>query len=153
VQIVHSVRMGDLAGRPAGHPLASLPRVWSFPALRGYRSDGRATYVSHDLDEQPPVPSQKDLGWLEEESEKPEWSIEGTDARPVRRLTSADLDAVAGGLPVPSSLRLLAGRRDLQRRVRSATACYLDLGNFAAETSAEGGYLIHVLSDQQWCLH
>jgi hypothetical protein len=150
---VHSVRMGDLAGRPAGHPLASLPRVWSFPALRGYRSDGRATYVRHDLDEQPPVPSQKDLGWLEEESEKPEWSIEGTDARPVRRLTSAVLDAVAGGLPVPSSLRLLAGRRDLQRRVRSATACYLDLGDFAAETSAEGGYLIHVLSDQQWCLH
>jgi hypothetical protein len=146
--------MGDLAGRSAaGHPLASLPRVWSFPGPRGYRSDERATYVRHHLDEQPPVPNQEDLGWLEEEAEKSEWSIEGKDARPVRMLTSADLDAVAGELPVPSSLRVLAGRRDLQRRIRSATACYLDLGDFAAGTSVEGGYLIHVLSDQQWCLH
>jgi|SRR5215831_6829259 len=81
-------------------------------------------------------------GWLEEEGEKPEWSIEGKDARPIRRLTSADLDAAAGELPVPSAMRLLARRRDLQRRIRSATACYLDLGDFVAKTSAEGGYLI-----------
>jgi hypothetical protein len=72
VQMVHSVRMGDLAGRSAaGHPLASLPRLWSFPGLRGYRSDERATYVRHDLDEQPPVPEQEDLRSLEEEAEKP----------------------------------------------------------------------------------
>ena len=29
------------------------------------------------------------------------------------------------------SLRLLAARPDLQRRIRSATGCYLDLGDFA----------------------
>jgi hypothetical protein len=68
-------------------------------------------------------------------------------------LTSADLDAVAGELAVPSSLRRPAGRRDLQRRIRSATACCLDLGDFAAQTPVEGSYLIHVLSDQQWCRH
>lgn len=37
--------------------------------------------------------------------------------------------------------------------IRSATACYLDLGDFAAGTSPTGGYLVHVLSDQQWCRH
>jgi hypothetical protein len=42
---------------------------------------------------------------------------------------------------VPASLRLLAQRRDLQRRIRSATACYLDLGDFQAPTTANGGYL------------
>jgi hypothetical protein len=35
----------------------------------------------------------------------------------------------------------------------SATACYLDLGDFRAPTTANGGYLIHLLSDQQWCRH
>lgn len=38
----------------------------------------------------------------------------------------------------------------------SATACFLDLGDFAAASSAGGGYLVHVLSDQQcldWLLY
>jgi hypothetical protein len=99
------------------------------------------------------VPNQDDLGWLEEEAAKPEWSIVGEDNQPVCALTPAGLEAVAGSLPVTPALRLLAARGDLQRRIRSATACYLDLGDFAAATSVEGGYLIHVLSDQQWCRH
>jgi hypothetical protein len=34
-----------------------------------------------------------------------------------------------------------------------SAACYLDLGDFRAPTTADGGYLIHLLSDQQWCRH
>jgi hypothetical protein len=140
--------------RSAGHPLASLPRAWWFPGLPGCRpDDSRATYVGYDLDEQPDVPRQEDLTWLEGDSEKPRWSVAGEDAAPVRPLTPAGLEAVAAGLPVPPSLRMLAERPELQRRIRSATACYLDLGDFAAATTIEGGRLVHVLSDQQWIRH
>jgi hypothetical protein len=139
--------------RSAG-PLASLPRAWWSSGLPGCRpDDSRATYVGHDLDDQPDVPRQEDLTWLEGDSEKPRWSVAGEDADPVRPLTPADLEAVAAGLPVPPSLRLLAERPELQRRIRSATACYLDLGDFAAATTVDGGRLIHVLSDQQWIRH
>lgn len=73
----------------------------------------------------------------------------------MRALTSAGLSAIADQLPVavPESLRLLAARPQLQRRIRSATACLLDLGDFPAVTASEDGFLVHVLSDQQWCLH
>jgi hypothetical protein len=150
----HGVTVENQAEASAGHPLASLPRAWWFPGLPGYRSDGqRSTYVRHDLDEQPGVARREDLTWLEGESEKAEWSVADEDAAPARPLTVAGLEVVAPGLPVPPSLRLLAERPELQRRIRSATACHLDLGDFAVETTVEGGHLIHVLSDQQWIRH
>lgn len=143
----------DLAdGSAARHPLAGLPRAWAFPGLPGYREgSGIATYYAFDLAGQPPVAECEDLAWLEDEPAKPEWNIaEDDDA--VRPLTADGLDEIAAGLDVPPSLRLLASRPDLQRRIRSATACHLDLGDFAPATS-RGGHLVHVLSDQQWCLH
>ena len=78
-----------------------------------------------------------------------EWGIADGDAPFDRALTPGGLEAVAAGLPVPPSLRLLAARSELQRRIRSAIACYLDPGDFAAATDIEGCCLIHVLSDQQ----
>ena len=51
---------------------------------------------------------------------------------------------------MPASLQLFAQRTDLQRRIRSCTACYLDLGDFAVETTADGTRLLHLLSDSQW---
>jgi hypothetical protein len=47
---------------------------------------------------------------------------------------------------------VLAARPDLQRRIRSAAGCYLDLAD-AAVPAADGGHLLHVLSDQQHCMH
>ncbi len=41
---------------------------------------------------------------------------------------------------------------ELHTRVRSATGCYLALGDFAAPTDT-GGRLVHFLSDQQWAFH
>jgi hypothetical protein len=148
------VPMGDQLEFAAGHPLALLPRAWWFPGLPGYRPDSqRATYVRHALDEQPGVPHREDLNWLEDEAEKAEWSITNEDSAPVRVLTAQGIEVVAAGLPVPPSLQLLAERPELQRRIRSATACFLDLGDFAAATTIEGGCLVHVLSDQQWVRH
>jgi hypothetical protein len=127
--------------------------VWWSPPLPGYRP-GVGTYVPYDLDGQPPVRATRDLGWLDAEARVPDWSIADGDGEtaPVRALTPAGLDAAASGLPVPASLRLLAARPDLQRRIRSAAGCYLDLAD-AAVPAAGGGHLLHVLSDQQHCMH
>ena len=138
-----------------GGRLGSLPRAWWFPPLRGYRGEGRATYLRFDLDAQPVIEGLgDDLAWLEREPEKLEWSIEHTEGGPpVRPLDLPQLEALAADTRLPPSLVRFAKHRDLQRRVRSATGCYLDLGDFAARTSAGDSVLVHFLSDQQWCRH
>ncbi len=138
----------------ASHPWAALPRTWWLPNIPGYRSGQGGTYAGFDLDAQPRVPAtDKDLARLEEEDEKPEWSIDRTDGGQSRPLSIGSLEAISGGLQLSASLLSFAAGSDLQRRIRSATACYLDLGNFRVPTTIEGGYLMHVLSDQQWCRH
>jgi hypothetical protein len=94
------------------------------------------------------------LLWLEAERRKTEWTIaEADDGSQTHPLTLERLEEIADGLPLPAALRVFAARPDLQRRVRSATGCYLDLGALRARTSVSDGYLVHLLSDQQWCLH
>ena len=124
-----------------------------FPDLPGFRSKETGTYVPCPLDEQPKVTASDDLSWLEGPPASDDGISIGEPGQQTRPLTTGDLDALAGHLPLPGSLRLFGSRPDLQRRVSSVTACYLDLGDFLAPTSVEGGYLLHVLSDQQWALH
>ena len=80
-------------------------------------------------------------------------AMDSPDVPPQLPLTANALTAIGGGLPVPTALSLFASQRDLQHRVRSATGCYLDLGDLRAPTSRPGGYLVHFLSDQQWVRH
>jgi hypothetical protein len=95
-----------------------------------------------------------ELSWLEDQPVQNEWAIDESDAPATRRFDSEQLVAVLPtGVIAPPALLALAARPDLQRRIRSVTGCYLDLGDFAIRTSMEGGYLVHLLSDQQWCLH
>lgn len=133
-------------------PLALLPREWWFPSLKGLR-EGTGTYARFPLDRQPRVGAgDGTLGWLEVEPLKSEWAIRGGELR--RALNQTELNAVAAELPaLPAAIRRLAERADLQDRVRSATGCYLDLGDFAVRTSTDDGWLLHFLSDQQWCAH
>jgi hypothetical protein len=53
---------------------------------------------------------------------------------------------------VSESFARFVAEPELQSRVRSCTACYLDLGDSAVPVR-DGGSLIHFLSDQQWILH
>ena len=132
----------------------ALPRAWWFPDLPGFRAQTGATYARYELDAQPPVAGDESLHWLEVESEKAEWSIEqGDEGQQTRALTVPHLDALVPDLRLPSSLRVFASRPDLQRRIRSVTACYLDLADFAVPAAGADGKLVHVLSDQQWCRH
>jgi hypothetical protein len=133
-------------------PLVDLRRSWWFAELRGYRSAEPGTYARYDLDDQPPVPDLTDLGWLEAVSDAIEWPIDNTDATPSTRLTTHELNSMAVPVRLPGSLTTLAARADFRGRIRSATACYLDLGDHVAVT-ANGGHLLHVLSDQQWVRH
>jgi hypothetical protein len=135
------------------HPTAALPRAWWFPNLRGYRSEANGTYARFPLDEQPRVAVSDDLSWLEDRPRTDLGIDTGDEGQQVRPLTTADLDALAGHLPLPASLRLFAARPDLQPRVPSVTACYLDLGDLLVPTTVDGGHLLHVLSDQQWVCH
>lgn len=135
------------------HPTAGLPRAWWFPPLRGLRPDAQATYARYPLNDQPSVAARADgFAWLECEPEKPQWAISRGD-QAHRPLSPENLVALAGELPVPESLRTFAARSGLQSRIRSATACYLDLGDAAAPTTVDGGFLIHLLSDQQIVRH
>lgn len=139
---------------PVVSPLSALPRAWWFPQLKGYRSSERNTYVRCELDSQPDLSHIKDLSWLEDVPEVPHESIgDGQDGQQAPQLNSDTLDAFTGTLTLPDSLRRFARRRDLQRRIRSVTACYLEPGDFAARTTPGDGSLVHVLSDQQWCMH
>jgi hypothetical protein len=139
--------------------LSYLPRVWWFPAVAGLDRGGedRGTYWAYPLDSQPVVSTQVSAGlaWLEQEPDASEWGLDTTDSSPVdsvRRLVPEELAALHLGSDVPVTLNVLAKRPYLQRRVRSFTACYLDLGDRAVPVEG-GGRLIHFLSDQQWVRH
>jgi hypothetical protein len=107
-----------------------------------------------ELDEQPEVDvAGDDLSWLEDQPEKAEWALNGPESVPDRPLTADSLEAVAGQLPLPVALRTLARRDELQRRIRSATGCYFDLGHFVVPTTASDGHLVHLVSDQQAVRH
>lgn len=141
-----------------GHPpssiasLAPLTRSWWFTPIPGLRA-GSGTYERYPLDQQPELSEvDGELTWLDEVDEWDEWSIDTSDGAQLQALTLESLESLVEGVRLPSSLRTFARRPDLQRRVRSCTACYLDLGDFAAPTDL-GGYLIHLLSDQQWVRH
>jgi hypothetical protein len=76
-----------------------------------------------------------------------EWAIDESAAPPTRRLDSEQLVAVLPtGVIAPPALLALAARPDLQRRIRSVTGCYLDLGDVVVRTSVEGGYLVSLCS-------
>ena len=138
---------------PAGvDPAADLPRRWWFPGLRGLRPAEPGTYGSFELDCQPPVPDLDDLGWLEAVSEAIEYPIDSPDVDPRSPLNTHELDTLGVPVRLPTSLTTLAARRDFRGRIRSASGCYLDLGDHAVLT-ADGGYLIHVMTDLQWNRH
>lgn len=142
-------------GRGGLRPTARLPRAWWFPELKGYRSVEISTYVRYHLDEQPKVSIavDDDLSWLKDVPEQDDGIEHGEPGQQTRSLTTEQLTALAQDLPLPQALWTFAARPELQRRVPSATACYVDLGDFLVPTSVRGGYLLHVLSDQQWIRH
>jgi hypothetical protein len=139
--------------------LPRLRRHWpsiELPGHRDHRTD--ATYSTFDYEALPPIEREldDDLRWLRAEA-----PVEGSlaerlpdDPKPSREATADQLELLLGGreLPLPRSFTTFIGSPEPRSRVRSCTACYLDLGDFPVPVAA-GGWLIHFLSDQQWVLH
>jgi hypothetical protein len=140
--------------------LPSLPRAWWSTDLPGYREHPQpfVTYSPFSYVDLPPIrrPLDAELRWLCEQPRvrRSLADIEQGDAVPERRATASDLDAVLAGtgITVPPSFRTFITDPEPRMRVRSATLCYLDLGQFVVDV-AGGGSLLHFLSDQQWILH
>jgi hypothetical protein len=150
-----SAGVGD-RGSSAVEALTKLRRSWWFCGLEGLRQlHGPATYGEFELDDQPDVGRpDESLSWLETQPEHARWNVFDSDAMPQRRVTTAALaELVPSHIALPRALIEFASHPELQRRVRSATGCYLDLGDFLVRASHDGAHLLHLVSDQQWVRH
>lgn len=132
--------------------IGALPKIWPFSKLPGYRESSKgATYSGFSYDALPSVTVDEHFAWLKNEPVQHEWSLRdwnGTVAVDLQKIEAA------AGFALPPSFLTFLRSPDLHARIRSCTACYLELPEFVVPTAgAEEGHFIHFLSDQQWCLH
>lgn len=109
-----------------------------------------------DLDRYPhsdlppvPFPMRGDLEWLLRQEEHEEWAI-ASEAE--QRLPALIAAAEREGVPLPSAFIRFMSEEPMQRRVRSMSACYLDLDTGLVPVT-DGGWLVRFLADQQGCLY
>lgn len=111
------------------------------------------TYGRYSFAELPPLPFELtgDFGWLRQQETHDEWAINaggGTSAELARLLAACE----RAGLPLPEPFVRFTSDPELQERVRSCTACYLDLDVAPVPSPTGKGHLIRFLADQQGCL-
>ena len=140
-----------------GAALPELPRRWLSIELPGHRPHERArTYSAFDYAQLPFIGREldPDLHWLKSEA-----VVSGSlgESDPERRegsLTRARLESLVAlrKAPLPPAFAAFLDLPDARSRVRSCTACYVDLADHVVPV-AEGGLLVHFLVDSQWLLH
>jgi hypothetical protein len=139
-------------------PLGMKTGWWSIE-LPGYRPHPRgiSTYSLFSYEGLPSIQEELDHGfdWLRRYPPRTPCIADGGypdgDTPDLSKLSAivAVLDR-----PAPSPLLTLVQSVELQRRIRSCTDCYLDVGDFAVKTEGEPrGHFIHFLSDSQSVLH
>jgi hypothetical protein len=109
-----------------------------------------ATYGRYEFEDLPPVPfpMNGDLAWLERQAAHQEWPIIGNAATELDALLAA---CTRKQVPLPPAFTKFMASEALQRRVRSTTACYIDLDCAPAAVKG-GGWFVRFLADQQGCL-
>lgn len=132
--------------------IATLRKEWTSFGLPGVRG----VQGTYGLDDRalPPLlrPLDDDFDWLRQAQPQPqdEWDISGEEPLTQAYLGLRQQIEVA----LPPSFDTFMLSPDLHSRIRSVTACYLQMPDFMVRThGAEEGYLFHFLSDQQWCCH
>jgi hypothetical protein len=112
-----------------------------------------ATYVRYSADELPPMPVDvASFAWLKDAARHPKDDLASAfeDAR--RDISTKGLADLLGGLAtLPDDFEHFLDGDGLRDRLRSATACYFDLGD--AVVPVDGGRLLHLISDSQWVFH
>jgi hypothetical protein len=134
---------------------AALRQSWTAFGLPGAREISNfATYEMNPDLRLPPIAVELDdeFNWLRERRTRAvaEWAISGGDELVTQYIAIRDQVDVA----LPTAFDTFMQSTTLHRRIRSHTACYLEMPEFpVCTTGVEDGYLIHFLSDQQWCCH
>jgi hypothetical protein len=113
------------------------------------------TYGRYDFFDLPPLPFELrgDWNWLRA-SEPVKSSIANRRRRGnVRALRSLSDAVTRAGLSLPDSFTAFFSESILAERIRSATCCFLDLGDGGLAAPAfVPGFLVRFLTDQQYCL-
>lgn len=90
------------------------------------------------------------FAWLSNAPRKSEWAIgDRSAAKLPTQLASVTASAEQQGVTLPSEFVAFIGNPDLHARIRSVTACYLDVAGRVLPFA--GGYLLRFLADQQGC--
>ena len=141
-------------------PWSNLPHIWTSIGLPGLARE--STYQGYPLDVMPEmfIDLDDDLLWLTRHGEVyPDAGLHQLDewANPLSPASVLQI-AEAKRVNLPAAFSRFMTSSDLQSRVRSCTACYLDPGQRAVQTTGSlSGHLIHFLSDSQsiahWYLH
>jgi hypothetical protein len=112
------------------------------------------TYGRYEFERLPPIPFPMcgDFAWLALASTRDqnighERSIGNAEAIPRLLQSSSNL-----GLRLPEPFTMFMETPALQRRIRSNTDCFLDLGEVPILSPVGGGHLIRFLADSQGCL-
>lgn len=129
------------------------PAWWSF-GLEEAGVSARptvGTYGRYAFEALPPIPRELtgDLEWLAGQPTPAEWSI-GTE--PVAELPELEAACDRLGLSLPPAFLDFMRSAELQSKIRSCTACYVDVGPVPARAPGADGHLIRFLADQQGCL-
>jgi hypothetical protein len=130
---------------------------WSFelPVYRPHPDP--TTYSLFSYESLPPIRETLDpeYQWLRSQPVK-ERSLAGGGYSSGEKPDLGKLSAIAAQLDavVPGSFTTFIASTELHERIRSCTDCYLDVADYAVRTKGTvEGYLIHFLSDSQWCVH
>ncbi|MCW6006013.1 hypothetical protein K1W54_15705 [Micromonospora sp. CPCC 205371] len=110
------------------------------------------TYGRYEFGDLPPVPFELrgELDWLAKQPAHDEWTINGNATS---RLLELLAQCRRAGVPLPAEFTQFMATSTLQDRVRSNTACFLDLAHAPAPLPGGGGHLVRFLADQQGCLY
>lgn len=90
------------------------------------------------------------FAWLSKAPRQSEWAIGDRSAAELpTQLASVTVSAARHGVTLPREFVAFIGNPDLHARLRSVTACYLDVADTVLPFA--GGYLVRFLADQQGC--
>ena len=130
---------------------------WSFELPQSRPHPEPSTYSLFSYEDLPPIHEKLDSGfqWLKSQPAKVRSLTEGRysdGGKPDLNKLSTIVAPL--GMDVPKPFTAFIQSTELHERIRSCTDCYLDVADHAVKTKGiTDGYLIHFLSDSQWCGH